>query len=125
MQYFMYSINSYEQEDEPREVQVQGGMVPIKTITVMDDSSKTQVTLWRDAVQSDVRPGDHVTITDVIVNSYQNVLSLSTTARSKIQVSIFLKFWHTFLCIKETFCISERYNFWIIVACRQARRLIT
>ncbi|XP_052243517.1 uncharacterized protein LOC127853222 [Dreissena polymorpha] len=73
------------QEDEPREVQVQGGMVPIKTITVMDDSSKTQVTLWRDAVQSDVRPGDHVTITDVIVNSYQNVLSLSTTARSKIQ----------------------------------------
>ncbi|KAH3798075.1 hypothetical protein DPMN_151665 [Dreissena polymorpha] len=125
MQYFMYSINSYEQEDEPREVQVQGGMVPIKTITVMDDSSKTQVTLWRDVVQSDVRPGDHVTITDVIVNSYQNVLSLSTTARSKIPVSIFLKFWHTFLCIKETFCISERYNFWIIVACRQARRLIT
>ncbi|XP_052212546.1 uncharacterized protein LOC127831607 [Dreissena polymorpha] len=75
------------QEDEPREVQVQGGMVPIKTITVMDDSSKTQVTLWRDAVQSDVRPGDHVTITDVIVNSYQNVLSLSTTARSKIQMT--------------------------------------
>ncbi|XP_052236049.1 uncharacterized protein LOC127847850 [Dreissena polymorpha] len=72
-------------EDEPREVPVQAGMVPIKTITVQDDSSKTQVTLWRDAVQSDVRPGDHVTITDLIVNSYKNVLSLSTTTRSKIQ----------------------------------------
>ncbi|KAH3696250.1 hypothetical protein DPMN_083715 [Dreissena polymorpha] len=59
-------------------------MVPIKTITVQDDSSKTQVTLWRDDVQSDVRPGDRVTITDVIVNSYKNVLSWSTTTRSKI-----------------------------------------
>ncbi|KAH3888771.1 hypothetical protein DPMN_012811 [Dreissena polymorpha] len=75
-------------------------MVPIKTITVQDDSSKTQVTLWRDAVQSDVRPGDHVTITDLIVNSYKNVLSLSTTTRSKIQVRIFLKFSHLFICIK-------------------------
>ncbi|KAH3708584.1 hypothetical protein DPMN_068039 [Dreissena polymorpha] len=75
-------------------------MVPIKTITVQEDSSKTQVTLWRGAVQSDVRPVDHVTITDVIVNSYKNFLSLSTTTRSKIQVSIFLKFSHSFICIK-------------------------
>ncbi|XP_052242484.1 uncharacterized protein LOC127852570 [Dreissena polymorpha] len=34
-----------EIEDEPREVPVQGGMISIKTITVQDDSSKTQVTL--------------------------------------------------------------------------------
>lgn len=74
------------QEDEPKKVTVRGEEVPIKTVTVEDSTGKVKVTLWRDCADTQVRPGDHISITDVIVNVYQNTTSLSTTTRSKVQV---------------------------------------
>jgi hypothetical protein len=52
-----------------------------------DSSKKGKVNLWRSCVDQDVRPGDFVEITDVIVNNYRNELSLSTTSRTVITAS--------------------------------------
>jgi ssDNA-binding replication factor A large subunit len=74
------------QEDEPRKVVVRGEDIQIKTVTVSDKSGRTKVSLWRDMASSTYRPGDHVIITDVVINHYQNSVSLTTTAKSTIEV---------------------------------------
>lgn len=76
----------FVKEDEPRTVSVRGEDVTLKQITIQDDTGKTKVTLWRQAAQSSTRPGDMVRITDVVLNSYQNTLSLSTTMKTKLEV---------------------------------------
>ena len=67
-------------------MEVKGQPVPIKTITVEDESGQGKVTLWRDCACAAVRPGEHFVITDVVTNTYNNLTSLSTTARSRMKV---------------------------------------
>jgi ssDNA-binding replication factor A large subunit len=82
-----------KQEDEPRQVKVRGSEVTIKTVTVEDATGKAKVTLWREMAESPVRPGDHVKIMDVVVNTYNNVTTLQTTMTSTVEVSlVFLPF---------------------------------
>ena len=65
---------------------VKGESTKIKTITIDDGTARAKVTLWRKLSDADTRPGNHVTISDVIINVYQNNTTLSTTARSTVQV---------------------------------------
>ena len=69
-----------------RTVSVRGADVNLKTISIQDKSGTAEVTLWRDTYHSPVRPGDHITITDVVINVYKNETSLSITTRSKVMV---------------------------------------
>lgn len=62
----------------------------IKDVTVEDASGKVKVSLWRDASSTKARPGDNVTITDVVVNVYNNTTSLNTTAKSEVVVCVLL-----------------------------------
>ena len=91
-------FHDYFSEDEPRTVEVKVEQVSIKTITLEDISSKSRVTLWRDTSTAGVRPGDHVLITDVVVNMYQNKASLSTTSKTKLEVCEYFIFSQTYFC---------------------------
>ncbi|WAR10389.1 hypothetical protein MAR_035465 [Mya arenaria] len=63
--------------------------VAIKVITLDADSQRAKVTLWRESETSDVRPGDFMTITDVVtVNHYKGKPSLSTTNRSTLKIGL-------------------------------------
>lgn len=68
---------------------MRGDEVPIKMITVEDASGRTKVTMWRDSINRDVRPGDFVEITNVITNTYKQETNLSTTNSSKVEVWIY------------------------------------
>ena len=73
-------------DEEVRKVKVKGEDVPIKTVTLEDTTAKAKVTLRRDVSSTEVHPGDYVMITDVVINSYRNETSLSTTSKSKVEV---------------------------------------
>ena len=42
--------------------------------------------MWRDSINRSVRPGDYVLVTDVVTNTFRQDISLSTTAKSKVEV---------------------------------------
>lgn len=68
------SIISTLQEEAMRQVFVKEDQVKIKNIFVEDTSEKYEVALWRSAAEEDVRPGDFVEITDVVINVFRNGL---------------------------------------------------
>ncbi|XP_053383780.1 uncharacterized protein LOC128549990 [Mercenaria mercenaria] len=77
-------VTSVSKEEEPRTVTCRGEKVPIKVVTVEDGSGKAKVSLWRDNSTTEARPGDNVTITDVVLNIYNNTTTLNTTAKSEV-----------------------------------------
>ncbi|XP_052214933.1 uncharacterized protein LOC127833612 [Dreissena polymorpha] len=78
-------VGKIVQEEAPRTIRVNDEEVTIKVVKVEDSTSNCNVTLWRAAAAADVRPGDYIRVTDVIVNHYNGSTSLSTTARTKIE----------------------------------------
>ena len=83
---FFIFIFFFLQDEEVRVVKVRGEDVPIKTITMEDVTGKSKVTLWRDISQTEMHPGDYITVSDVVLNVWRNESSLSSTSRSKIKV---------------------------------------
>ncbi|WAR10377.1 LOW QUALITY PROTEIN: hypothetical protein MAR_035453 [Mya arenaria] len=79
---------SYTQKEEAVcTVKVCDEDVAIKVITLEADSQRAKVSLWRESGTSDVRPGDFMTITDVVtLNHYKGEPSLSTTNRSTLKM---------------------------------------
>lgn len=63
------------QEEAVHQVVVFSANVNIKNIFIEDSTKKCKGVLWRSCVDQDVRPGDFVEITDVIVNNYRNELT--------------------------------------------------
>ncbi|XP_052814030.1 uncharacterized protein LOC128241087 [Mya arenaria] len=75
------------QEEAVCTVKVCDEDVAIKVITLEADSQRAKVSLWRESGTSDVRPGDFMTITDVVtLNHYKGEPSLSTTNRSTLKI---------------------------------------
>ncbi|WAR28738.1 hypothetical protein MAR_014442 [Mya arenaria] len=61
--------------------------VSLKDIYIKDNTKdKVKVTLWRPS-DVGVKPGDYVCITDVVVNTYKNEVSLSSTASTSVKVA--------------------------------------
>lgn len=84
---FLYHTLYSVQEDAVRTVLVRGEEVPVKAIYLQDESlPRCKVTLWRDLTAVDIRPGDYVTVTNVVTNNYKNEVSLSGTNRTEVQV---------------------------------------
>lgn len=79
------NLAHFPQEEDARTVQVKGSQVPIRTMMVEDTTGKAKVTLWRECCDTEVRTGDFVTITDVIINVYKQETSFSTTQRTQIE----------------------------------------
>lgn len=55
--------------------------VNVKNIFIEDTTEKCKIALWRDYADQDIRPGDSNEITDVVVNTFRNNTSLTTTSR--------------------------------------------
>ncbi|KAJ8300756.1 hypothetical protein KUTeg_022275 [Tegillarca granosa] len=74
------------QEEATQEVKVHNDNVKVKTIYIKDNTiSKCKVSLWRELCETDVRSGDHVSITNVVLNVFRGETSLSTTSLTKLQ----------------------------------------
>lgn len=74
------------QEEATQEVKVHNDIVKVKTIYVKDETvPRCKVSLWRELSEADVRPGDHISITDVVLNVFRGESSLSTTSLTKLQ----------------------------------------
>lgn len=56
----------------------------VKNIYIEDATSKYKVALWRSFAEKDIRPGDYVHITDVVINTFHNEVSFTTTSKTKI-----------------------------------------
>uniref|UniRef100_K1R6C5 Shieldin complex subunit 2 first OB fold domain-containing protein n=1 Tax=Magallana gigas TaxID=29159 RepID=K1R6C5_MAGGI len=72
------------QEEATRQVFVREERVNVKNIYIEDATSKCKVALWRSFAEKDIRPGDYVHITDVVINTFRNEVSLTTTSKTKI-----------------------------------------
>lgn len=60
--------------------------VNVKNVFLEDATEKCKVALWKDTAVQDIRSGDFVDITDVVINTFRNETSLTTTSRTKIIV---------------------------------------
>ncbi|WAQ99148.1 hypothetical protein MAR_023521 [Mya arenaria] len=75
------------QEDSVREVTVNGSPVKLKDLFLKDSTrEKVKVTLWRPA-PTEAKPGDFVVISDCVVNSYKNEVSLSSTSSTTMKIA--------------------------------------
>jgi len=81
------------QENQTRDVNVNGTPTKVKDLWLKDPSvENVKLTLWRGFCEEDVKVGDHVEVKDVVTNHRDNATSFNTTARTKIQVHLFLTF---------------------------------
>lgn len=59
--------------------------VNVKNIYIEDATSKCKLALWHSFAEKDIRPGEYVHITDVVINTFRNnEVSLPTTSKTKI-----------------------------------------
>ena len=61
--------------------------VPIKTLVIGDSQDKIQVSLWRDMAHEPFSIGQHVRLTNMLVNVYEDVVSLNSSKDSIVTVS--------------------------------------
>lgn len=57
----------------------------MKSVTIKDDTGKCRVSLWRDLAASEIGIGQHVKISDVVVQTFNNEKSVSSTTRTIIE----------------------------------------
>eukprot|EP00105_Crassostrea_gigas_P017753 XP_011435649.1 PREDICTED: uncharacterized protein LOC105334049 [Crassostrea gigas] len=72
-------------EEITRTVSVKGRDTKVKSLTIKDDTGKCKVSLWRDLAASEIGIGQHVKISDVVVQTYNNEKSVSSTTRTIIE----------------------------------------
>jgi len=66
-------------------VKVRGADVPVKNINIQDSTDTLKVALWRDLTDSSL-VGQYVKLQNVVVTSYKDEVSVSSTARTQIEV---------------------------------------
>lgn len=80
--------------------------VKVKNIFLEDSIKKCKIALWRNLADQAIRPGDYVEVSDCITNTFRNEVSLSTTSRTTITVSLplFLYIFITIHYINVVWC---------------------
>ncbi|XP_052696184.1 uncharacterized protein LOC128174758 [Crassostrea angulata] len=73
------------EEEIERSVRVNGEDTPVRTIKVKDASGSCKVSLWRDLCKEKTSVGSHISITNVVVQLYNDEKSVSTTTRTNIE----------------------------------------
>ncbi|XP_061170755.1 uncharacterized protein LOC133180207 [Saccostrea echinata] len=71
-------------EELVRTVQVKGQDVAVQNIKIKDDTDEVKVSLWREMTAT-CSVGSFLQITNVVVNHFQEEISLSTTSKTQIQ----------------------------------------
>ncbi|XP_056018770.1 uncharacterized protein LOC130054182 [Ostrea edulis] len=71
-------------EEMVRTVQVKGQDVAVQNIKIKDDTDEMKVSLWRE-ITATCTVGNFLEITNVVVNHFQEDISLSTTSKTQIQ----------------------------------------
>jgi len=74
------------QEEETAERQVAGRSTAMKEITVEDSSGRAKITLWRKSTEYEARVGDHVNVTNLVVNNYRGQVTLNGTGNTCVKV---------------------------------------
>lgn len=72
-------------EEIARTVSVRGRDVKVKSKTLKNGTGKCKVSLWREFAEKEVGIGQHLKITDVVVQTYNNEKSVSTTGRTEVE----------------------------------------
>lgn len=77
-----------------RSVRVNGeDTPPVRTVKVKDASGACIVSLWRNLCKEKTSVGSHITITNVVVQLFNDEKSVSTTSRTKIEVKSCIFFY--------------------------------
>ncbi|XP_061162729.1 uncharacterized protein LOC133171950 [Saccostrea echinata] len=71
-------------EEMIRTVKVKGKDVQVKSVTIKDETESVKVSLWRNLSYS-AGVGKFLSFTDVVVTSYNDEVSVSTTTKTTIQ----------------------------------------
>jgi ssDNA-binding replication factor A large subunit len=69
-----------------RSVRVNGEDTSVRSIKLKDVTGSCKVSLWRDLTKKKTSVGSHITLTNVVVQVYNDEKSVSTTTRTKIEV---------------------------------------
>lgn len=73
------------QEDMTKTVKVKGVDVNVKSVALKDETDSIKVSLWRNLSDSSI-VGKYLSITNVIVTSFNEEISVSTTSKSILEV---------------------------------------
>lgn len=75
----------FKQEEMERSVHVDAEDTHIRTIKVKDNSGSCKVSLWRELTKQKTPVRSHITLTNVVVQVYNDEKSVSTTPRTKLE----------------------------------------
>lgn len=73
------------QEDMTKTVKVKGVDVNVKSVALKDETDSIKVSLWRNLSDSSI-VGKYMSITNVVVTSFNEEISVSTTSKSILEV---------------------------------------
>lgn len=73
------------QEDMTKTVKVKGVDVSVKSVALKDETDSIKVSLWRNLSDSSI-VGKYLSITNVVVTSFNEEISVSTTSKSILEV---------------------------------------
>lgn len=73
------------QEDMTKTVKVKGVDVNVKSVALKDETERIKVSLWRNLSDSSI-VGKYLSITNVVVTSFNEEISVSTTSKSILEV---------------------------------------
>lgn len=79
-----------------RTVKVAGEDTAVRTLKIKDQTAACKVSLWRDLSKIKTTVGQHIELTNVIVQVYQEEKSVSTTSRTKLVVSFISQYYSDF-----------------------------
>lgn len=77
-------------------VKVAGEDTAVRTLKIKDQTAACKVSLWRDLSKIKTTVGQHIELTNVIVQVYQEERSVSTTSRTKVVVSFISQYYSDF-----------------------------
>uniref|UniRef100_K1PYR3 Uncharacterized protein n=1 Tax=Magallana gigas TaxID=29159 RepID=K1PYR3_MAGGI len=81
---YVHITTANDPEEVTRKVLVKGKEVNIKSVELEDNSGKCRLTLWRNHADSNVAVGSYVRATELVVQTYKEEKSLSTTYKTKL-----------------------------------------
>lgn len=73
------------QEDMTKTVEVKGVDVNVKSVALKDETDSIKVSLWRNLSDSSI-VGKYMSITNVVVTSFNEEISVSTSSKSILEV---------------------------------------
>ncbi|XP_052694461.1 uncharacterized protein LOC128172746 [Crassostrea angulata] len=80
----MVSIRGQVVSKMEKTVKVAGEDTAVRTLKIKDQTAACKVSLWRDLSKIKTTVGQHIELTNVIVQVYQEERSVSTTSRTKV-----------------------------------------